>query len=249
MKRISALLATLLLSAYASASLSEHSLLLMGEVHDNAAGHAARFKALEQAVQQGWRPAIAMEQFDRERQADLDLARKAQPDNPDYLIQQAGGSRWDWPLYRPVIALALRYDLPLIAANLSRQDAAKVVREGLAADPSILPSPLPAGLLAAQREAIRSGHCGQMPENMLDGMALAQIARDSVMARLMLPYQPRGVVLLAGNGHVRRDLGVPQWLPQAWSWGFVESAGTGEFDREEIIAPASRPDPCAALPK
>ncbi|MDW5418552.1 ChaN family lipoprotein [Iodobacter sp. CM08] len=227
------------------------SYVLMGEVHDNALGHQARFKALEQAVQQGWRPAIAMEQFDRERQAELDQARSEQPNNPDYLIQKVGGSRWDWSLYRPVIELALRYDLPIVAANLSRKDASVVVKQGVSALADAqelgLMQPLPAGLLAAQREEVRVGHCGKLPENLLDGMALAQIARDTAMAKVMKPYQTRGVVLLAGNGHVRRDVGVPLWLPNTLSLGFVEASHKDIFDQENLIAPAQRADPCAGL--
>src|SRR5690606_10365252 len=38
--------------------------LLLGEVHDSAAGHAARAALLREKVEAGWRPAIAMEQFD-----------------------------------------------------------------------------------------------------------------------------------------------------------------------------------------
>ena len=227
------------------------SYVLMGEVHDNAQGHQVRFKVLEQAVQQGWRPAIAMEQFDRERQAGLDQARKEQPNNPDYLISTVGSSRWDWSLYRPVIELALRYDLPILAANLSRKDASVVVKQGVTALVDAqelgLTQPLPEGLLAAQREEVRLGHCGKLPENLLDGMALAQIARDTAMAKVMKPYQTRGVVLLAGNGHIRRDLGVPLWLPNTLSVGFVEVSYNGAFDQENLIVPAQRADPCFAL--
>ena len=48
--------------------------LLLGEVHDNPDGHARRYAWLEARVDAGWRPTIAMEQFDRDRQADLDRA-------------------------------------------------------------------------------------------------------------------------------------------------------------------------------
>ena len=46
----------------------------------------------------------------------------------------------------------------------------------------------------------------------LPAQARAQMARDIVLARAIGPYLDRGVVLLAGNGHVRRDIGVPFWL-------------------------------------
>ena len=60
-------------------------------------------------------------------------------------------------------------------------------------------------------------------------------------------------MLLAGNGHVRRDIGVPRWLNTlpASRWlavGYVESdhadAVRGLFDAVVVTAPASRADPC-----
>jgi uncharacterized iron-regulated protein len=50
--------------------------LLLGEVHDNAQGHKLRYELLRQRVEAGWRPAIVMEQFDRENQ-DLPQGAKA----------------------------------------------------------------------------------------------------------------------------------------------------------------------------
>jgi len=49
--------------------------VLLGEVHDNAEQHRLRLAALQHAFASGWRPALAMEQFDREHQGDIDRAR------------------------------------------------------------------------------------------------------------------------------------------------------------------------------
>src|SRR5438067_1179601 len=51
--------------------------------------------------------------------------------------------------------------------------------------------------------------------------ARAQMARDIVMARSIRPYVDRGVVLLAGNGHARRDIGVRFWLTTEEQGGAV----------------------------
>ena len=73
-------------------------------------------------------------------------------------------------------------------------------------------------------------------------MVKAQIARDVWMARVVDQQAARGVVLLAGNGHVRKDIGVPRWLttaPTAWrSMGFVESAEDAEADNVIQLASA-----------
>ncbi len=234
------------------------SYVLLGEVHDSAAAQQQRLQALTRAVHAGWRPAIAMEQFDRERQPDIDRARAERPRDADYLIAQAAGSKsgWDWSLYKPVIALALQYDLPLLAANLSRADAAKIVRGGYAdvfqQDQQAtlgLDRALPQDIVAAQTAALDAGHCGHFPKAMLPGMLNAQAARDAVMAQTLRPYASRGAVLIAGNGHVRRDIGVPRWLRDdgagVLSVGYIEAdtSGTG-FDAVVRVPGKERDDPC-----
>ncbi|WP_158228884.1 ChaN family lipoprotein [Chitinimonas sp. BJB300] len=241
-----------------SAVLTGSNTVLLGEVHDNAVVHAFRLAALRQAVEAGWRPAIAMEQFDREKQATLDLVRQAKPVDIDRLIVEAApsGKGWQWDYYRPVLALAIQYNLPIVAANLSRVDAAKVAKQGVAAvlpDKLIVDYGLAAGvpddLLAKQRRAIDLGHCGQLPPSLLEGMAQAQIVRDVVMAEAIKPYlqNKRGVVLLAGNGHVRRDMGVPHWLPGAISVGMVEQTEAAAYDQTYLLPTQTRADPCAGL--
>jgi uncharacterized iron-regulated protein len=192
--------------------------VLLGEVHDNAAQHALRAAALERLLAAGARPAIAFEQFDRERQADVDRARRERPGDADWLITQAAGTRdgWDWSLYRPFVRLALAHDLPIVAANLSRSDASRVMREGYAAAfdaqtrASLGLDDVPAPLRAAHEREVDAGHCGLMPQAMLGPMARAQIARDATLALAIAPWTARGVVLLTGNGHARADIGVPR---------------------------------------
>ena len=238
--------------------------VLLGEVHDNAAQHALRAAALARLVADGARPALAFEQFDRERQPDIDRARRERPRDPDWLIAQAGATGgWDWPLYRPYVALALEHDLPIVAANLSRADASRVVREGFGAvfdagtRAALGLDDLPADLLAAHRREVADGHCGLLPDAMLAPMARAQVARDVVLAAAIAPYADRGVVLLTGNGHARRDLGVARWLsaalrPEAWAIGLLEPGGRDAmpgqaFDRVIDTPAQPRPDPCEGL--
>src|SRR5512137_1525279 len=91
--------------------------VILGEVHDNAAQHAVRAAALRSLLAAGARPAIAFEQFDRERQDDIDRARRETPPAgrtlAEHVIEQARPARgWDWSLYRPFVEMALQYDLP-----------------------------------------------------------------------------------------------------------------------------------------
>jgi uncharacterized iron-regulated protein len=244
-----------------------HRIVLLGEVHDNAAQHALRAAALRQWVVQGARPAIAFEQFDGERQPDIERARRERPADADYLIAQAKGSGgWRWESYRPFVALALEYDLPIVAANLSRGEAMRVANNGwpalfdAATRSALRLDALPTDFRRKHEEAIAIGHCNQLPADALPALARTQMARDIVMARSIRPYAARGVVLLAGNGHVRRDVGVPFWLPAdaartSVSMGMLERDDSSvpesatDFDAYVITDRAERPDPCKELAK
>ena len=244
--------------------------VLLGEVHDNGAQHALRAEALLLRIEAGARPAIAFEQFDRERQADIDRVRREEPGNADALIEAAGARNWDWKHYRPFVQIALDFDLPIVAANLSRREAIKVSTQGWSAlfdateQAALGLDRLSAEFIADHERAVARGHCDLLPAESLPSMARAQIARDLVLARSLLPYLSRGVVLLTGNGHVRKDMGVPHWLTaeqrrEVIAIGLLE-ANSGEVGvavedlkhRYDVVlktAPADRTDPCEALRK
>ena len=197
-----ALLATLLVACATSGSvawdprLRGDAVVLLGEVHDNANQHPLRLATLQRAFASGWRPAIAMEQLDRDRQADIDRARRERPGDAAYLIALAAPRPWrgrlELGLYRPFVELALRYDVPLIAANLSNADTSKIVRGGYdavfdAAEIAALglDVTVAADLQSAQEREIDAGHCHAMPPAMWPRMARAQFARDAVMADVL----------------------------------------------------------------
>lgn len=258
MKRILSALAPLTLVACASvpplppALRFDRPVVLLGEVHDNAEQHALRLRAFHALLATGARPALALEQFDRERQPEIDrlLAQRPRPTAAD-LVAMAGGSGWRWAHYLPFVALAIQHQLPVIAANVSRSDARAVMRDGLAAHG--FDATVPDDVLAALAKQIEASHCGALDATTARRMALAQVARDQFMARVLEAHAGRGVLLLAGNGHVRTDSGVPRWLSadlrrRSLAVGMLEEGDTtAAFDRRVFTAPQPRPDPCAAF--
>lgn len=226
--------------------------LLLGELHDHAGLHARRIELLRKAVAQGWRPALVMEQFDSERQPDIDRARREQPGNSLHLIRSASSETagWDWRHYHPVIDLALEAGLPLLAGNLSRARARQLVSTDfdlvLGEDTARelgLKDDLPQRLQDSHEREVAQAHGSMFPPRLVPGMARAQMARDALMAAQVraAARDGRGVVLLAGNGHVRKDIGVARWLEgrinsALWSVGFLlatdEAAVASEIKTE-----------------
>ena len=250
-------------------------LLLLGEVHDSAAQHALRLQALQAVIDRGARPALLLEMVDRERQAAIDAVQRppaaegtastapampatasddrALASRVDALIDAAGRSAgWHWPFYRPYLRLALQHRLPIVAANVSRADARRVIQLGLGA--TGFQTEVPADIARAQALAIEDSHCGAVDRAMAARLANAQVARDQFMAGLITAHADRGVVLLAGNGHVRRDIGIPRWLTpdlrsRSHAVGYLERGddSAAAYDEVVYVAPQARPDPCADL--
>jgi len=219
------------------------------------------------------------ELFDLAHDAALVAAQSAGA-NADQLASAGALDRraWQWPLHRPLIAAALDAHLPVRASNIARADLMRVARAGATALP-IAPwrerfqnAHWGSDEEAALRSDIVEAHCNALPAAAVPGLLLAQRVRDAVMAQALVDAATAdGAILVAGNGHVRKDLGVPVYLEASHnrdttvasvSVGFVEVSDTERraadfphnavpsprsFDYVWFTSPASRDDPCAAL--
>jgi len=249
--------------------------VLLGEVHDNPAHHAARAELLRALLADGRPTQVVFEQIDREGNAAIAVLPPAQARDADAVAGagQLDREGWAWPLHRPVFAAALAGGATVRGGNLSRADANQLVRGGAAKMPADLqrwfdPARAEAAWSKAQDDAMRrdvdEGHCKAMPAPMLAPMALAQRARDAALADAML-QAPTGtrVVLIAGNGHVRSGLGVPHYLRSAGipagqiaTVGYLERPAAdgppaaderADYDFSATAAPVQRADPCDAF--
>lgn len=232
--------------------------VILGEVHDNAVHHRLQVEILRALLSAGRTPALAMEQFDLDSQPALEAARARGERDPERIADAGRFDRkgWRWAEYRPLVALAVSKDLPLLAANLSREDARVLVNSGRPAEG--VPPPTPEQRAALERDIVE-GHCGIRPSDaILAGMVEAQRARDAGMAKVLERTWESGAVLIAGKGHARRDRGAPSYLGaevqhELLSVGFeeVEPDGTaprtdfaGIYDLVWFTPRATREDPC-----
>lgn len=183
--------------------------LLLGEIHDNAHHHRRRAELITALAPK----AIAAEQLDEDKRTDW---ARAPNESLEKRLTAAGfdAGGWQWPLHEPLFAGLAEARIDIVGANISRDLARRIVREGNPALPAKLAAALADGSLGPGAEAtldadLLNNHCGQLPATRVPGMRLAQRARDAAMALgvAALPDQP--AILVAGNGHVRSDYGVP----------------------------------------
>jgi len=246
----------------------------IGEVHDNAAQHALRARLIAKLADV--RPAAVMEVFDLGHDGAIASAQANAADAE--AVASAGEldrAAWRWPLHRPVVEAAIAAHLPIRGANVARGELMALARSRSAGawQQRIAATAWGANEDAAMRAAIVESHCGALPDDAVPAIAFAQRIRDAAMADAVASgaRDAGGAVLLAGNGHVRRDIGAPRYLQPAELSGsaagivsiaFVEATAdemqSPDFPRQLVtehtaydylwFTPAApRPDPCETL--
>lgn len=230
------------------ANAREAHFVLLGEMHDNPDHHLLQAELLSAATSSGRKPAVAFEMLDLTQQARVDAALGASPKTPDTFAQAVDWAHSGWPpfeIYRPIFEVAFEAQLPIVAANLSREQARRAMKEGASAlDPAVRErlaqdEPVPDEILRTWREEMRSSHCDALPESMIDPLVLAQRARDVQLARRMEDAdRGDGAVLIAGAGHVRDDRGVPAVLAKDRPGQSILSIGLLEVKPGELTPDA-----------
>jgi uncharacterized iron-regulated protein len=231
---------------------------ILGEVHDNPAHHA------EQAAQVSrLQPAAIV--FEMLSEAQADRVTPALRGDAEALGAALGWAESGWPdfsMYHPIFTAAPE---AAIYGALVPRDAARAVFDAGPAE-AFGPEAARYGLdrtldpvEQATREAMQmAAHCDALPEDMLPGMVAVQRLRDAVLARAVIrALEETGgpVAVITGNGHARRDWGVPAVLSEVapdldvWVLGQTEEDRPleGGFDTVKSAPAAERPDRCAAF--
>jgi uncharacterized iron-regulated protein len=240
--------------------LIQQDFVLLGELHDNEMHHQRRGQLIQ--AMQAYRPTVVAEH--------MELGKPVHATHELLSgLEQAGfdAKAWAWPLHQSLFEPILQAGIPLMGGNITRDMARKVVREGEQTLPVHLQTLISQAPLIEQAGNRLDGdlidsHCGMMNTSMLPGLRLAQRARDAAMFDALRSASNRPAVLVAGNGHVRQDYGVPsmirRWLPEAryLSIGFIEDRQgvapdiqqyAEQYDYLWMTDATEREDPCAAF--
>ena len=239
-------------------ALTAADVVLLGELHDNAAHHAGQAALMRQVAPK----AVVFEMLTPQMAATVNSFAGDLAELGDAIGWEDAG--WpDFATYLPIFeALG---DAPAVGAAAPRETVRAAFTEGAAAVFGAdagrfgLTHPLPEDQLQTRLTEQFDAHCQAMPLDMMGGMVEAQRLRDAQFAKVTLEALAEygaPVVVITGNGHARRDWGVPFAIARAdrsvstYSVGFVEapaSAPDDRFDATIVTEPAQRGDRCAAF--
>ncbi len=202
--------------------LCDRQVVFIGEQHDRYEDHLTQ-AAIIQGLQHCGRPlAIGMEMFQQPYQEALDDYRAGRIDESELLRRTEYFDRWrfDYRLYRPILALARAHGIPLIALNLSAELTRKVGDRGIAglspeervqlpeidrSDPDY----------RARLQEVFQRHPAEQQRN-FEHFFEVQLLWDEGMAeraaRYLAEHPDHLMVVLSGSGHLEFGQGIPKRL-------------------------------------
>ncbi|MEM6254006.1 MAG: ChaN family lipoprotein [Cyanobacteria bacterium P01_D01_bin.156] len=205
-------------------TLTQADVIYLGETHTDPADHAAQLEIITAMYQDRNDIAIGLEMFQRPFQSVLDQYIAGEITESELVKKSEYETRWgfDWELYAPIIRYAQSNQIPLIALNTPREITKKVAREGLASlsgdDLKYIPpindidtSDENYQAMVAQVFSHHGGHGHSGPS--FENFFAAQVLWDETMAESVADYVTASpdtqVIVLAGEGHIVFDFGIP----------------------------------------
>ncbi|WP_420585121.1 ChaN family lipoprotein [Ruegeria sp.] len=230
--------------------------VILGEIHDNPRHHVLQAEAIKNIA-----PSAVVWEMVTEEGAKR-LADKAVSD-PEELARILEWLESGWPplsMYYPVFQAT---EAPVYGAMVPRAAARAAMERGaataLGADAARygLTVPLPAAEQAAREADQLAAHCDALPDSALPQMVAIQRLRDAVLTRAILRANDETggpVAVITGNGHARKDRGIPTFLSRlrpglkVFVLGQSEDGVVdGEFDMVIDSPGIEREDPCLAF--
>ena len=197
---------------------------LLGEIHDNPDHHLIQAAIINAVGKSGRKPSIVFEMVPRSLSEEInlyDLANDPQLDAFAKRLEWEKRGWYSWDIYRPVALAAANNNLRMVAGNIDREVSRKISKDGIATLGAArvtafrLDHPLPEKTKNSLRTELDESHCGLLPKSALPSMINVQRARDGSLSNALLTSgRQYGAILIAGNGHVRKDRGVPYVLSQ-----------------------------------
>jgi uncharacterized iron-regulated protein len=231
--------------------------VILGEIHDNPAHHQ-----IQQEVVAAIRPkAVVWEML---TEVDAGRITSVLITDPERMAQVLRWAQSGWPefaMYYPIFKAAP--EARIYGGNVPREAAVAAMQAGPAvafgADAARygLTIPLTDDEQTARENHQMAVHCDALPASQLAPMVSIQRLRDAVLARAVLTaLEETGgpVAVITGNGHARKDWGIPVYLVRMQPTLRVFAVGQseagqldGQFDAVIDSPAVDRADPCDAF--
>ena len=225
--------------------------VLIGASPGNRDHHRLQARIVSALQRDARRRAVAFEMISADRQLDVVEYLGLHPGDAAGLgpaVDWAASGGPDWALYVPVARAALANGAQIVAADLDAEQKRAVFEQGAQALRTSfvrrtgLDRDFSATLTSDLRDELRAAHCGQAPPEVLGGMYHVQRARDAMLAdRLAAASGRAGGILIAANGRVRKDRGVPWYLTRLRPAARTLSIGLVEVQDELRRPPPDLP--------
>lgn len=230
----------------------------LGEVHDNPDHHAVQAAAVADIA-----PTALV--FEMLTPAQAERVPEAARNDADTLAVAIDWTQSGWPdfdMYHPIFTAAP--EAAVYGAAVPREETRRAMQIGAPrafgtnAELYGLAHDIDTAQLAERLNLQMDAHCGALPLELLPEMVAVQRLRDAVLARaaLMALEETGGpIVVITGNGHARKDWGVPSYVARVspdvemFALGQGEDGGVpnGGFDMVLDAPAVDRPDPCAVF--
>ena len=188
------------------------SYLILGEKHDNPDHHALQLSIIKHLIEGNQLSILAFEMMDSDSQELLDNIQAERLESLDavkeYLDWDLEG--WEWSFYGPLIMAAYEFGIPMAGSNITSSRMMEIYSlRALPPEINILKEET----MQQLNLDIDETHCGLLPESQFPAMVRVQQGRDYSMSQSLGSKDSGAIkVLIAGNYHARKDLGVPNYL-------------------------------------
>ena len=237
--------------------MSQADVVILGEIHDNPGHHQNQHDVLK-ALQP---KAVVWEMLTREEAGQITSEMIRAPERLEAALDWAHSGWPAFSMYHQVFVAAP--DARIFGGEVPRKAALSTIQSGPAAvfgadaERYGLTRSLPEAEEQARQALQFEAHCEAVPMDRMQAMVDIQRLRDAVLAsEVIAAIAETGgpVAVITGNGHARRDWGIPVYLnrvqPGLTVFALGQSEGgaiAGDFDAVLNSDAPAREDPCNAF--
>ncbi|ELA09657.1 hypothetical protein MOMA_04605 [Moraxella macacae 0408225] len=190
--------------------LSKFDAVILGEYHDKPNQHSLAAGLLDALQQQRPQGSLLLEMLTVEQQDLVDKARQ-KPNLNDLQAALNWQKSWDWQLYGEIVKRPFVYNYSLIATNLTKPEVNILLQgaeelKGYQSTTTAIKQDILQTII--KNHDLNPDELHADDKRFLHNMVAVQQFRDRRMAEKLLSA-PKPALLLAGNYHAQKDIGVP----------------------------------------